>query len=73
MSCRTAAAAVRAGVFELVPAGPNFRSPGFRCSSPVGPPPAEATRRYFNCRRAQQRFKFTVPGLDLVGRGYSRC
>ena len=53
MSCRTAAAAVRAGAL-LVPAG-RFRTPGFRCSSLW---PAEAATALL--WRAQQRFKFTL-------------
>jgi hypothetical protein len=64
MTCSRAAAAVRAGVLDLIPAGPGFHTPGFRCSSPVGPPRPGSPPRYFSCRRAQQSFKFTVPGLE---------
>jgi hypothetical protein len=64
MSCARAAAAVRAGVFDLVPAGPSFHTPGFRCRSPVGPPLPGTPTRLFSCRRSQQRFTFTVPGFS---------
>jgi hypothetical protein len=62
ISCARAAAAVRAGVFDLVPAGPHFHTPGFRCTSPIGPPRPGAAARPFSCRRSQQRFTFIGPG-----------
>ena len=62
MTCARAAAAVRAGVFDLVPAGPQFHTPGFRCRSPVGPPHPGAPQRLFSCERQPHRFTFTRPG-----------
>jgi hypothetical protein len=62
ISCSRAAAAVRAGRFELTPGGPLFSTPGFVCSSPVGPPLPGTRPRYFRCTHRRERFEFLVPG-----------
>ena len=59
MSCVRATAAVRAGAFELTPAGPLFHTRGFRCTSPIGPP-RNLRPRYFHCQRASRAFEFTL-------------
>ena len=62
ISCSRAAAAVRAGKFELTPGGPLFSTPGFACQSPIGPPPPRSKPRYFRCTHRHERFEFLVPG-----------
>jgi len=59
MSCMRAITAVRAGAFALTPAGPRFSTPGFSCTSPVGPPRNSAPR-YFHCRHGARAFEFTL-------------
>jgi hypothetical protein len=63
MTCSRAAVAVRAGVFVPTPGGAPFSTPGFRCSFPVGAPLPGVAQRHYACRRAEQRFEFTVPGI----------
>jgi hypothetical protein len=62
ITCRRAAAAVRASTFEATPAGPQFSVPGFACTGPVGPPPPGSRPRYYHCRHRRQAFEFLVPG-----------
>jgi hypothetical protein len=61
LSCARALEAVHAGSFALTPAYPIFSTPGFHCTSPIGPPRAGPTR-YVVCRKGQQAFRFH--GLD---------
>jgi hypothetical protein len=56
LSCSTAKRVIRAGSFELTPGGPTFGTPGWHCSSPVGPPTIAA--RYFICRHGPEAFRF---------------
>ena len=64
ISCSRAAAAVRDSTYEPTPAGPQFRSPGFRCSGPVGPPLPGAKPRYYRCNHRRQMYEFLVPGFS---------
>jgi hypothetical protein len=62
ISCSRAATAIRAGRFELTPGGPLFSTPGFFCSSPIGPPLPGTKPRYFRCTHRRERFEFLVAG-----------
>lgn len=62
ISCSRAAAAVRAGSFELTPGGPLFSTPGFVCSSPIGPPLPGMKPRYYRCAHRRERVEFLLAG-----------
>ena len=55
MTCGRAVRALHAGHFLLTPGGPQFRTPGFACTSPVGPMPGA-----FRCHRGTRRFVFRL-------------
>lgn len=63
ISCPHAAVAVRAGSLDPTPGGLIFKTVGFSCNSPIGPPPIPATRppRAFTCTRVGF-FMFTLRG-----------
>jgi hypothetical protein len=59
LSCAEAEKAVRSGSFELTPANPIFSTPGFRCTSPIGPPlPGMPAVRHVVCRDGVHTFRF---------------
>ena len=57
LTCASALKALRAGSFFLTPADPIFSTPGFHCTSPIGPPRPGPTR-YVVCRKGQEAFRF---------------
>ena len=57
LSCARAVEALRAGSFALTPADPIFSTPGFHCTSPIGPPRPGPTR-YVVCRKGRAAFRF---------------
>jgi hypothetical protein len=64
ISCTKASAAIRAGSFALTPAGPQFSTKGFYCTSPVGPPPPGSSGpRLYSCTTdsGREKLTFTVP------------
>lgn len=67
ISCTKAAAAIRAGSFAALPAGPQFSTKGFYCSSPVGPPPPGSTApRPYSCtsKSGRKKLTFTVSEFE---------
>lgn len=59
LSCASAEKAVLAGSFAITPANPIFSTSGFRCTSPIGPPPDTGpVVRYIVCRHAAHAFRF---------------
>jgi len=59
LSCASAEKAVRAGRFAITPGNPIFSTSGFRCTSPIGPPPDTGpVVRYVVCRYAAHAFRF---------------
>jgi hypothetical protein len=63
ISCPRAAVAVHAGSLDPAPGGAIFKTAGFSCRSPVGPPiPATRPPRAFVCTRGAASFKFTLRG-----------
>jgi len=67
ISCTKAAAAIRAGSFVATPAGPQFSTKGFYCTSPVGPPPpGSSAARLYSCtsQSGREKLTFTVPEFE---------
>jgi hypothetical protein len=63
ISCPHAAVAVRAGSLDPTPGGLIFKTVGFSCSSPIGPPiPATRPLRAFTCTRGAGSIRFTLRG-----------
>jgi hypothetical protein len=56
LSCAVAEQAVRAGSFAITPANPIYSTPGYQCTSPIGPPRPRAV--YIVCHVGGQGFRF---------------